>query len=191
MLMRFSQEAKETEVTLHDDDPDAVEAIIRHLYNFKLEPPPCEESHKEVRFYCNVVVASDKYALPGLAEEAALHLTSKLVNVEAPADVIVLLRIIVEEYGDYESLQICALGQLKSRLKELASAPDLMILVTSQPQLFEQIVGDAVRFRDLQRTNRYSCHFCHKVILDTGTANPMCCRNKTGLQGFAYLTKDS
>jgi hypothetical protein len=56
-------------VTLLDDDPDAVEAVLRHLYNFALEPSPpmCAET---VKFYCNVVVAADKYDIHGLSEEA-------------------------------------------------------------------------------------------------------------------------
>jgi hypothetical protein len=56
------QEAKEAEVTLLDDDPDAAEAVLRHIYNFTLEPPADEESDK-VRFYANVVVAADKYGV--------------------------------------------------------------------------------------------------------------------------------
>jgi hypothetical protein len=82
-----SQEAQKAEVTLLDDDPNAVEAVFRHLYNFALDPPTDEESDK-LRYFCNVVVASDKYGVLGLAEEAALHLTSHLVNTEAPQDVV-------------------------------------------------------------------------------------------------------
>jgi hypothetical protein len=83
VLTRCTQEAQKSEVTLLDDDPDAVEAVLRHLYNFTLEPPTDEEIDK-LRYYCNVVVASDKYGVLGLVEEAALHLTSHLVNTEAP-----------------------------------------------------------------------------------------------------------
>ena len=69
ILTRCSQEAQKSEVTLLDDDPDAVEAVLRHLYNFALEPSPpmCAET---VKFYCNVVVAADKYDIHGLSEEA-------------------------------------------------------------------------------------------------------------------------
>lgn len=176
-------------MTLHDDDPDAFEAVIRHLYNFSLEPPSSEGHYKEVRFYCSVVVAADKYGIPGLAEEAALHLTNHIINVEAPQDVVNSLKIITEVYSDHDVLMLCASGQLKSRLKELASVPDLAALVMSQPQLFENIVGDAVLFRDLQSTIRYSCHFCRKVIVSDSGA-PMCCKNRTGCIGRAYISKD-
>jgi len=113
--------------------------------------------------------------------------------VEAPQDVIVSLKIITEEYSDYDSLMVCASGQLKSRLKELASVPDLASLVVSQPQLFENIISDAVLFRDLQSTTRYSCHFCRKVVLCAAGSvlgNPMCCKNRTGYLGRAYIPRD-
>lgn len=188
MLTRCKQEAQKSEVTLLDDDPDAVEAVLRHLYNFTLEPPTDEDTDK-LRYYCNVVVASDKYGVLRLVEEAALHLTSHLVNTEAPQDVVASLNIITKEYSDYESLQVCVSSQLKSRLKELASVPDLALLVAAQPQLFATIVADAVKFADLQPFTRYSCHFCRNIILRTGTVQPVCCKNRAGSIGTAYVIK--
>jgi hypothetical protein len=179
------QEAKEAEVTLLDDDPDAAEAVLRHIYNFTLEPPADEESDK-VRFCANVVVAADKYGVLTLAEEAALHLTSHLVNTKAPQDVVASLKIITEEYSDYESLQLCAASQLKCRLKELASVPGLAALVGSQPLLFTEIVGQAVKLADLQF---HQCHFCRNVILRTGGAQPVCCKNRAGSIATASVVK--
>jgi hypothetical protein len=188
VLTRCTQEAQKSEVTLLDDDPDAVEAVLRHLYNFTLEPPTDEEIDK-LRYYCNVVVASDKYGVLGLVEEAALHLTSHLVNTEAPQDVVASLKIITEEYSDYESLQVCVSSQLKSRLKELASVPDFAVLVAAHPQLFATIVADAIKFADLQPSTGYRCHFCRNIILPTGAVQPMCCRNRAGSIGTAYVPK--
>jgi hypothetical protein len=178
------QEAKEAEVTLLDDDPDAAEAVLRHVYNFTLEPPADEKSDK-VRFYANVVVAADKYGILTLAEEAALHLTSHLVNTKAPQDVVASLKIITEEYSDYESLQLCAASQLKCRLKELVSVPGLAALVGSQPLLFTEIVGQAVKLADLVL---HQCHFCRNIILRTaGGVQPVCCKNKTGCIATAFV----
>ena len=65
------QEANKKEITLHDDDPDAIEAMLRHIYNFWLRPPFLFLSTSmKVQFYCNVVVVSDKCDPPALGDEA-------------------------------------------------------------------------------------------------------------------------
>jgi len=174
-------------VTLHDDDPDAAEAMIRHLYNFTPKVPPFDRDGK-VRFYCKVVVAADKYGIPGLAEEAENHLKDHLVNSGDPRDVVASLKIVSEEYGDYDMLESCVSWQLRGRMNELASTPGFLVLLASQPKLLGDVVADALRYQELKRMRKCRCAFCHKIHLQTEidyqiSGNPFCCKNRCGFMG--------
>ena len=86
------QEANKKEITLHDDDPDAIEAMLRHIYNFWLRPPFLFLSTSmKVQFYCNVVVVSDKYDPPALGDEARKSLNTFVVSLEDPQAVVTSL----------------------------------------------------------------------------------------------------
>jgi hypothetical protein len=188
MLTASSQEAKEKQVTLHDDDPDAAEAVIRHLYNYALEFEPSEGKNK-VRFYCDFVVASDKYDIPELAMEATLHLKNYLANSKDHEDVVASLKIVVEDFSDYDSLKDCVSWQIKDRIGELASVPGFSVLVASEPQLLKELVADALQFRGLQSVNRYRCHFCSAIILSDSPSRPQCCKNTPGSMSQSYIAK--
>jgi hypothetical protein len=81
-------------VTLLDDDPDAVEALIRHLYKLRLELP---QSVDAVRFYCEVVVTADKYGVPMLSEEAARLLRAYMFSLDSPNDFLFSLETVSKE----------------------------------------------------------------------------------------------
>jgi hypothetical protein len=189
MLTVSSQEAKELEVTLQDDDPDAAEAMLRHLYSFTLKSPTFKEKLDQVRFYCNVVVASDKYGIPKLAEEAALHLQNHLVKVLVPEDVVASLKIVTEEYGGYKSLKSCVSSQVQGRMQQLASVPGFSVLLASEPRLLGELVADAMQFRTLKSINRYGCHFCGANLLSDTGRSPRCCNNTMGSRTPAYIAK--
>ena len=143
------------EITLYDDDPDALEAMLRHLYNFWLRPPSLSLSTPtNVRFYCNVVVVSDKYGLPALGDEARKSLNTFVVSLKDPEAVVTSLKIITEEYGDHKSLDNCAVNLANPRLKELAAISGFHGWLTSQPQFLQGIVEDAAEIRSLSALKR-------------------------------------
>jgi hypothetical protein len=156
-------------VTLLDDDPDAVEAVLRPLYNFALEPSPpvCAET---VKLYCNVVVAADKYDIHGLSEEARSGLVNLVAKME-PEEVVDSLKIIVHQYSDYELLKACVSKVINFRLKDL--------------------VTDAVTFRALQSVGRYRCSRCQRFLLGKVNGNvPMCCKTLPSAVGEGYVGKN-
>jgi hypothetical protein len=178
-------------VTLLDDDPDAVEAVIRHLYKFRLEVP---QSVDAVRFCCEVVVASDKYAVLGLGYAAIVQLRAYVMSLDSPDDVLSSLETVSKEYSDYAVLKDVASWQLDSRLEDVASLPDLRALVVSQPYLFDAIVRDAVKYRSLRVVVRYRCSKCLRFSLGKVPGNikvPKCCQMPAIEMGIGYLSKNT
>lgn len=180
------QESGKKEITLYDDDPDALEAMLRHIYNFWLKPPSLSlSSSAKVQFYCNVVVVSDKYALPALGDEARKSLNTFVVNLEDPEAVVASLKIITEDYGDHKSLGNCAVNLANPRLKELAAVADFPGWLVSQPQFLQGIVEDAAQLRSLsalpsskyKAVPKYKCQkdYCTRVTLAViGWTQPNC-----------------
>lgn len=65
ILTRF-QEAKEGVLQLHDDDPDALESMLRYIYTSKYPEVPSNEWEKHL----GLAVIADKYCLQLLKESA-------------------------------------------------------------------------------------------------------------------------
>jgi hypothetical protein len=133
---------------LHDDDPDAVWAMLRYLYHFWLRPPRLDIGIEDkVYFYCNVMVVSDKYNIPTLADEARKSLNTFVISLEKPQDLLTCLQIITDEYSEHSSLKTCGANIAGPRLSELAPLAGFPDWLIKQPQLHLAIVEDAAKFR--------------------------------------------
>ena len=172
--------------------------MLRHIYNFWLRPPSLSlGTSTKVQFYCNVVVVSDKYALPALGDEARKSLNTFVVSLEDPAAVVASLKIITEEYGDHKSLDNCAVNLANPRLKELAAISGFYGWLTSQPQFLQGIVEDAAKLRSLSAppsfkfkpVPKYQCRkdFCTRLYLGLpfGTI-PNCHGSQAVQDGVVY-----
>jgi hypothetical protein len=184
-------------ITLHDDDPDALEAMLRHIYNFWLRLPSLSLSaSSKMRFYCNVVVCSDKYGLPALGNEARKSLCTFLVSLKDPEAVLVSLKIITEDYGDHKLLDTCAVNLASFRLKTLATVADFPGWLASQPQFLRGIIEDAAKLRalptlpkHLKKVQRFKCtsKSCQKLLLGSSDkSQPYCHGRQTVPDGAAY-----
>lgn len=185
------------EITLHDDDPDALDAMFRHLYNFWLRPPSLSLSIPEkVHFYCNVVVVSDKYGLPTLADESRKSLNTFVVSIEDPETVLACLKIITDDYSDYKSLDDCAVNLAAPRLAELAAVTDFPRWLATQPQFLLGIVQDAAKLRTLttlpltryKTIKKFKCTraSCGRFLLDRGEDVPRCHGSPASPDGVVY-----
>lgn len=168
--------------------------MLRHIYNFWLRPPSLSLSTPtKVQFYCNVVVVSDKYGLPALGDEARKSLNTFVVSLENPEDVVALLKIITEDYGDQKSLDDCAVNLANPRLKELAAVADFAGWLALQSQFLQGIVEDAAKLRSLSAlpsskfkpVPKYKCHnsSCTQITLGF---NAKCHGQPTVQDGVVY-----
>lgn len=173
------------EITLHDDDPDTLEAMIRHIYNYWLRPPSLTMTIPErTHFYCNVAVVSDKYGLPNLTEEARKSLNTFVVSIEDPSDVVICLKIITEEYSDYASLDDSAVNLASPRLADLATVAKFPAWLATQPQFLQGIIQDAAKLRSqgvpplskYKTIPKYKCArpSCERLLLNRGDDPARC-----------------
>lgn len=175
------------EVTLHDDDADALEAMLLHLYNYYLKFPSSSlETLDKVRYYCQVVVVSDKYDVPSLAQEALERLRS-FVLAEAPVASVLFasLRVLTDEFSDYSSLEELAVSLAQPHLGKMADLPEFSSWIALRPTLLPSLVQDAMAFRNLRGVNRYRCSLCGNMLV--GVFRPRCCKNIPASVGSAYV----
>lgn len=177
------------EIQFHDDDADAFDAMLRHLYNFRMKPPtPSLDTLDKVRYYCNVVVVSDKYGLPLLSEEARRGLATFVTSLEDPTSLLMSLTVLTNEYPAYVSLAESATTLARPRLPEPALVTGFPAWLTSQPVLLQELVGDATKFRNMKVKRMYRCAFCQNTLLArAGDMQPSCCRNLAGNAGHVFL----
>lgn len=108
---------------------------------------------------------ADKYNVPELGNEAHKGLKT-LLNNSKPADIVVALKTITEGYGDFASLEQLANDTAFARLKDVASTAAFLPWLTTQSQLLQKIVDNAVKFEAKGIQHRvFKCGWCDKEFL--------------------------
>lgn len=97
--------------------------MLRHLYDFELQPPATLLDSGKVAFYCNIVIVAEAYTLPGLMQEAEEGLTI-LLDKMGPVFMLQSLRVITETYSNSDLLNDCADDLARKHLEKLASTED-------------------------------------------------------------------
>jgi hypothetical protein len=57
-------------ITLEDDDPNAMDAVLRHIYKAPIGPRHSQSNEKHWQFWLKVYITADKYLVPALSEQA-------------------------------------------------------------------------------------------------------------------------
>ncbi|KAK3714301.1 hypothetical protein LTR37_007887 [Vermiconidia calcicola] len=66
---KFAESERKT-IELHDDDPDAVEAMLRYIYSFEYADNAGKPALGTAAFHLNVYVVAKKYQMPTLGTKA-------------------------------------------------------------------------------------------------------------------------
>ena len=79
MLARFwltksFQESKQDVIELEDDDSDAMDTVLRHIYKSPIGPRHSSSGGNPWRFWLDVRITADKYLVPALSEQAFKYL---------------------------------------------------------------------------------------------------------------------
>lgn len=172
------------------DDPDAVEAMLRHLYSLRFTPPTLSlKTDDKVRYYCNVVSVADKYDLPTLAAEAHQGLMTFVTSLEEATSLLEALIILTDEYSEHDSLEQCATMLAAPHMEELASLPAFPLWLTKRRLIVQELIDDAAKFRSnfktMKSTSVWWCAFCKNLLVVK--VQPKCWRNSCGSMGTAYV----
>ncbi|KAK6439941.1 hypothetical protein LTR95_003837 [Oleoguttula sp. CCFEE 5521] len=88
------------EVELKDDDPDALEALLLHLYQQDFDP----DVSKSWRFYLDLRAAADKYLLPRLGQTANSRFQRAATRIKDTSEIVIILRALDSELSRHEGL---------------------------------------------------------------------------------------
>ena len=101
-----SKESEQTEIELKEDDPHALEGVLRYIYGCKID----DYHQKTWQYWLDLVETADKYLEPQLSKHAALHfqiqaLTLDKSDVETICDILQALQD-TERYEQYKSFAV-------------------------------------------------------------------------------------
>lgn len=189
---RSSQEAKQNVIELKEDDPDALEEVLRKLYDCEL---PAAET-KTWRFWLQLMVVADKYLEPELAVCTFFALQVVGKKAEDPDEILDMVQSIKEQVGREERYYLFAEGLRKRNLNKLLKNPRYRELVTQNKTLMLSLMDEVEAPRDLEERH-YNLCMRHKdrvfrfpeTQLD---ACPWCSTDQTfrgnpSYRGVAYL----
>lgn len=131
-----SQESECHDLALHDDDPDALTTMIRHIYGF--EPEATEGIFTSLRLY----TVTDKYNLPDLRAKAAQDVKAQLrARVRSSAFPQILRAIFLETPAHDDELMREAALVCRSNLVPLMQKKGFKETVLDVPELALKLLG--------------------------------------------------
>ena len=75
-------ESERTTIELYEDDPIALEAVLRYIYNFSYTEIVHRLGDFHANTHVNVIMAAKKYLLPKLASDALVALEAEIADIE-------------------------------------------------------------------------------------------------------------
>lgn len=102
LLLIPSQESEQNEIELKEDNPQALEGVLRHIYGCKID----DHHQKTWQYWLDLSETADKYLEPRLSERATLHFRIKALTLQ-DSDVETICEILqaLQDIGRYELLK--------------------------------------------------------------------------------------
>jgi hypothetical protein len=148
----FKKEVKQSVIAPEEDDPDAVEEVLRKVYGCTLPAA----STREWRFWFNLVIAADKYFEPALGSNADKNLREVALEVQ-DADVIFDIdQAIKTDMSHLESLLKFAEVLRKKHLKKLLKNGRYRDLLVGDQSLMLAQLDELERGLEVVPTDAYA-----------------------------------
>lgn len=127
------QEAKQGVIELKEDDPDAMEEVLRHHYGCKFPVA----ATKPWRLWFDLVTTADKYLEPELSNKAESQLRKVAGSCEDTDTVLDIFQSIKSDMTHRESLSKFADALRKKNMSKLQKNPRYRDLLFDNRELFE------------------------------------------------------
>lgn len=137
------QEANASELDLPEDDPCALEFLIRYLYKHVLDLSPRPESIRPSAFVIHVYAIADKYMVPKLRSIALKNLTDTCDPAKDADDFIDALKVVDECTAD-DSIWNILLPRAKTHMQALLAKEYFMDTIMEQKTLVSLLLSHAV-----------------------------------------------
>lgn len=189
-LTSLSQESKQKLIVLKEDEPDAVEHVLRHLYGCTLP-----QDNKPWRLWLALVAAADKYLEPELssaAGERLMHKAQTLESLKYTNHVFDIIQELKANMAHHQSLLDFAEQLRKKHLEYLLKDKRYRELLVSDPALMLAQLDELEVPRKLAQKVYYVCNehadSSFRVLRDRYSTRCIACFSKEVLPGrIAYL----
>lgn len=95
------QEAKQSVIKLEEDNPDAMEAVLRHIYGC---PLPTVGKEPDWRFWLDLAITANKYLEPELTDKSRLIFSNIVMKIQEADDIFNVMQMIWREAGHINCL---------------------------------------------------------------------------------------
>ena len=137
---RFA-EAKQQLITLHDDEPDAVEALIRYLYTGKYMFGQSLPDNIAI-FHLNVSRTADKYGIQQLSDKASKAFHNVVVHTQDLQIIITTINALKRAFSHDEKLVTLADGLRKAHMQRLLNDPGYRAMLDGDKELMWEVIDD-------------------------------------------------
>lgn len=158
---------------MKDDDPDALEAVLRYIYTTSYIPS--KKNAQEWLFHLKVSVTAEKYLLPELNKWAYKEFERLIWKLTDAEDVFTALQILSDYAEQSDAVKKLRLDLREKHILSLLKLPAFRQILNEDRTLMWKYLD---YFSNLQEKELAQCDKCGRMELcNFGTANSVNCRS--------------
>ena len=149
---------------MHDDDPDAMEAILRHLYGFDNDSVLEARGHTgglvaQATYVLQVIITADKYGVDrDFIDAAEGRLFDRLsCEMEDPREILSVLKMCTVDSEIHPLLVSTVENILRIHMTDLAEVPEWFDWIHFVPAVNKKISKEAAQMKDLKHEGHTRC----------------------------------
>jgi hypothetical protein len=179
---------------LHDDNPDALETILRYLYGLDpVDLPTCETAAAVIRSI-QVIITADKYGIDHqLIENHTNMIASSVYELRDPHTVLSILKMCTVDSDIHPLLVSIVDGILRTHMGTLAEVPEWFDWTHSIPEVNRKIFREAAQMMDLKNGHPHellSCGGCGVWVFPDPATNHSECSCKSSREWYLHERRD-
>jgi len=163
---RSAQEANANEITLVDDDPDALQAALAYLYSFKYKIPASIQAASSERavtaFHLKVYTVADKYGLESLTREAHGRIRDSRDRVLDAGMAMGWLEIVGESNVDHHLVRHWTCLVARDFLVTLRQDPAFLKWIGTRPDFLKKLLEGLEKFDAMEEYYLIRCKDCSR-----------------------------
>ena len=176
------QEASVDEITLHGDDPDALETILRYLYGFDDDSPPKGELGIQTIHKVKVIITADKYCLGRKFTERVKRSLGTLVSeLDNPSEIMDVLETCTVGSEIHHLLGSVVEDILRLHMPKLVDLPEWYDWTHSVPSVNKKISEESAQMKLLEWGPAVlCCDECGEAVLARPSRHELGCECAEG-----------
>lgn len=166
------QEAGQKEIRLEEDDPDALEAMLRYIYNFDYQVlASCVTQTDKAFFHLKVRMCAQKYLVPALVTKALAKFNEVLDAMTDVAEIMAVIKLFTTMTELLETLDPVIEHLVRKNLASLLELDLFPEWIGTQPKLCRLLLRGAATFETLEMHMHAQCLGCSK---HSGASDSVC-----------------